>query len=506
MSALPLSTPVAVVGAGAMGSGIAHIAARAGHPVFLYDSRSGAAADAVASQRASFATLAQKGKLDADTAHAASAALQAVDTLDDLAGAGLVIEAIIEDLTVKQELFRRLEAVTAPDCILASNTSSLSITAIASALDAPQRLAGLHFFNPAPLMALVEVVSGLATAPAVVDTLMATAQGWGKTPVRTGSTPGFIVNRVARPYYAEALRLLDEQVSDTATLDALYRDAGGFRMGPFELMDLIGHDVNFAVTSSVWRAFFHDPRFTPSLIQQELVAAGFLGRKSGRGFYDHRGGERPDVQVAPHCPAPDGIVLHGDHPATAALTARLQAHGVACQHQPADDDRLATVGSAVLYPTDGRSAAQRAASSGITDTAVLDLALDYQQASRLAMACAPHCTPAARHALTGLLQAAGIAVSWLVDSPALAVMRTVAMLANEAGDAVHHGVCSAAAADTAMRLGANYPCGPLAWADRIGVATVVQVLDHLAAYYGEDRYRLSPYLRSCLLSGRPCHA
>ncbi|GAB3456378.1 3-hydroxyacyl-CoA dehydrogenase [Insolitispirillum peregrinum] len=506
MSALPLSTPVAVVGAGAMGSGIAHIAARAGHPVFLYDSRPGAAADAVASQRASFATLAQKGKLDADTAHAASAALQAVDTLDELAGAGLVIEAIIEDLTVKQELFRRLEAVTAPDCILASNTSSLSITAIASALDAPQRLAGLHFFNPAPLMALVEVVSGLATAPAVVDTLMATAQGWGKTPVRAGSTPGFIVNRVARPYYAEALRLLDEQVSDTATLDALYRDAGGFRMGPFELMDLIGHDVNFAVTSSVWRAFFHDPRFTPSLIQQELVAAGFLGRKSGRGFYDYRGGERPDVQVAPHCPAPNGIVLHGDHPATAALTARLQAHGVACQHQSADDDRLASVGSAVLYPTDGRTAAQRAASSGIADTAVLDLALDYRQASRLAMTCAPHCTPAARQALTGLLQAAGIAVSWLADSPALAVMRTVAMLANEAGDAVHHGVCSAAAADTAMRLGANYPCGPLAWADRIGVATVVRVLDHLAAYYGEDRYRLSPYLRSCLLSGRPCHA
>jgi 3-hydroxybutyryl-CoA dehydrogenase len=254
--ALLPQTAVAVIGAGAMGAGIAQVAASAGHTVWLLDTRVGAAASAIDGIRAQFEKMAAKGKMTLEAAQAAGARLQAAEQLADLADAGLVVEAIVENLAVKQQLFKDLEVVVSEGCILASNTSSISITAIGAALNNPQRLAGLHFFNPAPLMALVEVVSGLATDQSVADTLFATAQAWGKTPVHAKSTPGFIVNRVARPYYAEALRVLTEGGADCATLDACCREAGGFRMGPFELMDMIGHDVNFAVTNSVWRAFF----------------------------------------------------------------------------------------------------------------------------------------------------------------------------------------------------------------------------------------------------------
>ena len=286
---LPQQAIIAVVGTGAMGAGIAQVAAAAGHPVKLLDNRPGAAEKAVAGIRAQFAKMAEKGKLTAAAAQAAGERLIPVSSLADLADAALVTEAIVENLEAKQTLFSDLEAIVGADCIFGTNTSSISVTAIGAALQRPERLAGLHFFNPAPLMALVEIVSGLATDKAVADTLFATASAWGKTPVHAKSTPGFIVNRVARPYYAEALRLAQEGAADYATIDACCREAGGFRMGPFELMDMIGHDVNFAVTNSVWRAFYNDQRFLPSLIQQELVDAGFIGRKSGRGFYDYRG-------------------------------------------------------------------------------------------------------------------------------------------------------------------------------------------------------------------------
>ena len=249
--ALSTHAVVAVMGAGAMGSGIAQVAAAAGHRVKLLDNRPGAAAQAIDGIRTQFEKMAAKGKLSPEAAKAAGQRLQAVAQLAELADADLVIEAIVENLAVKQQLFKDLEAVVSETCILASNTSSISITAIGAALTSPQRLAGLHFFNPAPLMALVEVVSGLATHHDVAATLLATATAWGKTPVHAKSTPGFIVNRVARPYYAEALRVLTEGGADCATLDACCREAGGFRMGPFELMDMIGHDVNFAVTQSV---------------------------------------------------------------------------------------------------------------------------------------------------------------------------------------------------------------------------------------------------------------
>ena len=503
---LSLQTVIAVVGTGAMGAGIAQVAAAAGHPVKLLDNRPDAAARAVEGIRAQFAKMAEKGKLTAEAAAAASARLSAVHELADLADAGLIVEAIVENLEAKQTLYRDLEAIVGPDCIFGTNTSSISVTAIGAALKHPERLAGLHFFNPAPLMALVEIVSGLATDKAVADTLFASAAAWGKTPVHAKSTPGFIVNRVARPYYAEALRLAQEGAADYATIDACCREAGGFRMGPFELMDMIGHDVNFAVTNSVWRAFYNDQRFLPSLIQQELVDAGFFGKKTGRGFYDYRDGAvRPAAQTeAAQVPA-GMIVVCGESIAAEALADRLTHSGLSFSRAPDSDGRIAEIGRAVIYVTDGRSATQRAAESGVANTVLIDLALDYDKATRLAMAAAEQCEPSAIAAATGLLQASGFAVSRFLDIPGLAVMRTVAMLANEAADAVNQGVCSETAADAAMRLGVNYPQGPLAWADQVGVESIRNVLANLGASYGEDRYRISPLIQRAVFAGRKIH-
>ncbi|MBK8889808.1 MAG: 3-hydroxyacyl-CoA dehydrogenase PaaC [Dechloromonas sp.] len=506
MSALTRDSLIAVVGAGAMGSGIAQVAAVAGHRVRLLDNRPDVAARAVAAIRAQLAKMAEKGRLTAADAAAAGMRLLPAHEIADLADAGLVIEAIVEDLQEKQALFADLEGIVGRDCILGTNTSSISVTAIGAALRHPERLAGLHFFNPAPLMALVEVVSGLATDRAVAETLFDTAAAWGKTPVHARSTPGFIVNRVARPYYAEALRLAQEGAADCATIDAVMREAGGFRMGPFELMDMIGLDVNFAVTSSVWRGFFHDQRFQPSLLQQDLVDAGRLGRKSGRGFHDYREGAAPPAPNSePAQPAPAKITLFGGSTATYALAGRLAAAGVAFERRAAGDGRVAEADGAALYVTDGRSATRRAAESGNADTVLIDLALDYATAGRIAVAAAEQCRPAALAAAVGLLQAAGMAVSRFGDVPGLAVMRTVAMLANEAADAVNQGVCSAAAADSALCLGVNYPRGPLAWADAIGLPAVREVLANLGAAYGEDRYRISPLLHQKVFAARNFH-
>ena len=286
-----------VVGAGLMGAGIAQVAAQAGHEVSLFDARTGAAAAAKAKLAQTLDGLAAKGKL---TSEAAAATLARITPVDSLVPADFVIEAIVEDLGVKRALFAELEALLPNDAVIATNTSSISVTALARGMQHPERLVGMHFFNPVPLMKLVEVVSGLGTSPEVAQAVFDLAGRWGKTAVHTRSTPGFIVNRIARPYYAEALMLLQDRAATPELLDACLRSAG-FRMGPCELMDLIGHDTNFAVTNSVFAANFFDRRFTPSLVQQELVDAGFLGRKSGRGFYRYPDGvpALPDAALPP---------------------------------------------------------------------------------------------------------------------------------------------------------------------------------------------------------------
>ncbi len=515
--ALEKGSVVAVVGSGAMGTGIAQVAAAAGYKVVLFDARPEAVKASITGICNMYGKLAEKGKMTDEEVQAASDRLSGASSLADLKDADIVIEAIVESLDIKRTLFGDLEGIVHDECILATNTSSISVTAIAATLRVPQRVVGMHFFNPVPLMALVEVISGLATSQAVADTVYATAAAWGKNPVHARSTPGFIVNRVARPFYGEALRLLNEQAADAATLDAVMREAGGFRMGPFELMDLIGHDINFSVTQSVFQAYFNDPRFTPSVLQQEMVNAGYFGRKSGRGFYDYTAGA---VKAGAHTEAPqdrpDAVALSMAQGVTGAVTApleeRLLAAGFKINHREALPDSADSeapafhCNGAALFLTDGRSATERAAANKHPDTVLYDLVLDYGSAKRIALARADQCSDAAYNAVVGLLQAAGFAVTRLDDVPGMAVMRTVAALANEAADAVNQGVCSAQAVDIAMQKGVNYPRGPLAWADSVGLGHVASVLSNLASAYGEDRYRLSPLLRRKVAASGTFHA
>ena len=289
------TSTIGVVGAGAMGSGIAQLAAQAGHTVVLVDQHEAALERSAAALAKVAARLVEKGKWSAADSERIQSAIDRTTSLDSLAPCHWVIEAIVEDLGVKQSLFQSLETIVAPDVVLATNTSSLSVTAIAGKLQHPERFMGLHFFNPAPLMALVEVVPALQTDAAHVDRAKSMMDAWGKSPVVTKDTPGFIVNRVARPFYGEALRIFEEGLASRETIDAAMRNAG-FRMGPFELMDLIGNDVNYAVSCSVFEAFYNDPRYRPSLIQKQHVDAGWLGRKSGKGYYAY--GEGQPAQTA----------------------------------------------------------------------------------------------------------------------------------------------------------------------------------------------------------------
>lgn len=511
MTALQQSAVIAVVGAGTMGSGIAEVAAAAGHPVLMYDAGEGAAEKGLAGIRAGADKRVARGKLAQADADALCGRIRVVSSLGDLADAALVIEAIIENLDIKQGLFKDLEALCGDDVILATNTSSISVTAIASTLQNPGRLVGMHFFNPAPIMKLVEVVCGLATDEAVAECVYDTATRWGKTAVYARSTPGFIVNRVARPYYAEALRVLQEQGADVATIDAALTESGGFRMGPLTLMDLIGHDVNFAVTNSVYNAYFQDPRFSPSLVQQELVEAGRLGRKSERGFYDYReGSESPQAATANDnsAQAVEMVQVEGQPGLLRLLADRFSAAGIDVAPTEIADTYGAgalRIGEARLMLSDGRSATVRARDEDIDNLVLIDLAGDFGSAPRAVIAASWQCEDAALAQVTGTLQKAGMAVSVIADVPGLIVTRTVAMLVNEAAEAVLQGVATPRDIDLAMTKGVNYPRGPLAWADRIGLAFITRVLSGLQLSYGEDRYRCSSLLQNYLAAGRLFH-
>ena len=510
MSALPTSAVIGVIGAGAMGAGIAQVAAQAGHSVILHDNQPGAAKAGIDNIRRQLEKRVAKGKMIQGDVDNIIARLQPADAIDALADSHLVIEAIVENLEIKRQVFAQLEALCSPDTLLASNTSSLSITSIAANLERPERMAGLHFFNPAPVMKLVEVVSGLATTTDVADTLYDTAVAWGKVAVHASSTPGFIVNRVARPFYAEGLRLLQEGASDAATIDALLRQAGGFRMGPFELMDLIGHDVNYAVTRSVFDAYYGDTRFEPSLVQQALVEAGRLGRKSGKGFFDYaESAAKPQPTFAePANMELPALVVQGANSTLAPLLERAQEAGLNVVYRESlqqDGSPRLYLGDLVLALSDGRCAAERAVNEGLDALVLFDLCLDYRNASAIALAASHTASPEARQLATAFFQHMGMDVAWLTDTPGLVVLRTVAMLANEAADAVLQGVCSAQDGDLAMQAGVNYPRGPLAWADSLGLPFVHRTLTHLQQSYGEERYRSSFLLRRNALSEESFH-
>ncbi|MFH8367893.1 3-hydroxyacyl-CoA dehydrogenase [Streptomyces sp. NPDC018031] len=481
---IALDSTVAVVGTGTMGQGIAQVALLAGHPVRLHDvapGRSRAAADAI---MARLDRLVEKGRLSAADREAAGKRLLPVADLAALADSALVIEAILEELGAKQQLFTALESVVAEDCLLATNTSSLSVTAVAGALRVPGRVVGLHFFNPAPLLPLVEVVSGFATDQTAADLAYRTVAGWGKTPVRCADTPGFIVNRVARPFYAEAFRVYEERAADPATIDAVLRESGGFRMGPFELTDLIGQDVNEAVTRSVWESFFHDPKFTPSLAQRRLVESGLHGRKAGRGWYDYAdGAQRPEPHTAAPAQPPASVVVRGTLPGPAAeLPAMIERAGIPVRYSEADRPGMLLPSGARLHLADGQTSIE------YHDVVYFDLALDYRTATRVAVSASEDTAPELLREAVGLFQALGKDVSVIGDVPGMIVARTVAMLADFATDAVAKGVASEEDVETAMRLGVNYPRGPLAWGAEVGHATVFDLLTELHKRFPTGRY------------------
>ncbi|MFE2095655.1 MULTISPECIES: 3-hydroxyacyl-CoA dehydrogenase [unclassified Streptomyces] len=484
MTALDLSRPVAVVGTGTMGQGIAQVALAAGHPVRLYDAVPGRAREAAEAIGARLDRLVAKDRLTTADRDAARARLTPADSLAELSDCTLVVEAVLERLDVKQKLLRELEDVVADDCLLATNTSSLSVTAIGGALVNPGRFVGLHFFNPAPLLPLVEVVSGFATDVTSATRAYETARAWGKTPVACADTPGFIVNRIARPFYAEAFAVYEAQAADPATIDAVLRESGGFRMGAFELTDLIGQDVNESVTHSVWQSFFQDVRFTPSLAQRRLVESGRLGRKSGHGWYDYaEDAERSEPHTAEKERPPVYVVAEGGLGPAAELLTLVREAGIEVREEDEDSGtRLVLPSGGQLVLADGQTSVE------FRDVVYFDLALDYRKATRIALSASQDTAPQTLAEAIGLFQALGKEVSVIGDIPGMIVARTVARIVDLAHDAVAKGVATEEDIDTAMRLGVNYPLGPFEWSRRLGRGWAYDLLDDLHLRDPSGRY------------------
>lgn len=481
-----------IVGAGAMGRGIAQIAAQAGLRVLLFDLQPGAAAAARDAIAATLGGLAAKGKLDRAAADAATARIEPAAALEALAPCDIVIEAIIEKLEAKRQLFAALEDLVGTDCLLASNTSSLSVTEIAAACRRPGRVAGYHFFNPVPLMKVVEVVDALLTEPWVGETLGELARRMGHTPVRAKDTPGFIVNHAGRGYVTEALRLLGESVAEFNVIDAILREAAGFRMGPFELLDLTGLDVSHPVMEAIYRQYYEEPRYRPSALAAQRLAGGLLGRKSGRGFYAYENGKQ---QVPPAAPAPAArpaaIWVSNARPQLAASVRALvlQLGGLLDESQSPQDGALC-----IVTPL-GEDASTCAAREGLDAARTVAIDALFGLDRRRTLMTTPLTTAAMREAAHGLFAADGVPVSVIRDSAGLVAQRVLAHIVNIGCDIAQQGIAQPADIDRAVTLGLGYPKGPLALGDAIGARTVLSVLENLQDCYGDPRYRPSPWLK-----------
>lgn len=496
---------IAVVGGGTMGAGIAALACRAGIPTVLCDLDEAAVAAGARRAHAVLEDAVVRGKLSvAEVERAAARLTTASDLAVAATGCSLVLEAVPERLELKRELLGTL-ARAAPGAVLASNTSSLSIADLAQGLPAPEQLVGLHFFNPPAAMRLVEVVATPRTDPVAVATARALAEATGKTVVEVADGPGFLVNRCARPYYLEALRIVEDGVASPAEVDRVCRLGGGFPMGPFELMDLVGIDVGLAATRSMWEQSFGEPRWRPSPLQVRMVAAGSLGRKSGRGF---RTGEEAAGEPSRACAAPPrAIAVLGADALASQLRERAGAQGVALVTASEAELCVATSSAAAAAAPPGAPLLVSCGDAGSTTrreraACGFQLVLPLAASGLVELARGPWTDVPAAQRAEALFGALGFAVAWVQDAPGLVLGRIVAQLVNEAWFAVAAGVAPADEVDRAMTLGLGYPRGPLAWGGQLGPGRVVALLDALLAQEGDPRYRVAPTLRRAALAER----
>jgi 3-hydroxybutyryl-CoA dehydrogenase len=511
---LTADVDIAVVGAGSTGMDIAEVAARAHHTVLVLDTRPGVAELGICRVRKRLARDVSCDDLDAGEARVIAGCLRPVATIGDLAGCGVVIEASDEDERTKRNLLRSVEAAVGQgegrDVLLATDTSSVSVTAVAAALRRPGMLVGLHFFATAPQTSLVEIVRGDATDPKVVETAIELARSWGKTPVLCRSAPGFVVDRITRPFFGEAYRVAESRAADPATIDAVLREAGGFRRGAFELGDDIGQDNDLIVSRVVWERTFHDQRYAPTVLQQRLVDAGRLGRRVGRGVFAYTPeGESLDAEplTAPRRTPPRAVELvDDDFGPMAPFLDRVEAGGVVIERRELAEDQvgeelpgLRLPGGGLLRATDGSTARSwmLEAPCGVV---LLDWAHDPASCRRVVLMAPRDVEPGVLDSAIGLCQAAGAEVSVIGDVAGGIVARTVSMLVNEAVDLVARGDATATDVDVAMLLGAGYPSGPLEWGDRIGAVRVATVLGELHDETPTGRYRISPRLDEAIIA------
>jgi len=487
-----------IVGAGTMGQGIAQVSVLGSMRTLLLDSHQGAAAAAVAAIAGRLDRLVEKGRLDTAEAGAAMARLQAVDSVTDLTPCDAVVEAIFEDLEAKRTLFGEIESVVAPACLIVSNTSSIPIAAIARACTRPERIAGLHFFNPVPVMQLVEVIRGPETGDAVVTALAALGRRMGRVPVTVKDAPGFLVNLGGRAMTTEGLRLAHEAVATPAQIDAIMRDCGGFRMGPFELMDLTGIDVNFPVSQIIYDGYMQDPRLRTAPNHKALFDAGHLGRKTGHGWYRYDTGGR---KVDPPSPDHRSDAAPARRVALAEADDGLSAFCAEVGLSVAEDDGVLPILAAPL----GDDATRTALRTGADFRRLVALDLACDTAKRVTLMSSPGADPGVRDAVAAAITASGRKVTAIKDSPGFVAQRLCAMIANLGCYMAEIALAAPQDIDLAMKLGLNYPHGPLELADRLGVQTTCAILERLQAITGEDRYRPTLWLSRRAALGLPVH-
>jgi 3-hydroxybutyryl-CoA dehydrogenase len=485
---------VGVIGAGAMGRGIAQIAAQAGSTVRLFDTQAQAVQKAREDIASQWTRLQEKGRMDEAAVRACNERLLPASSLSGLADCDLVIEAIVERLDVKKSLFAELEGIVGESAVLATNTSSLSVTAIAAGTKRPRRVAGYHFFNPVPLMKVVEVIAGLKTDGEVCTRLAAYAREMGHTPVQAQDTPGFIVNHAGRGYGTEALRLVSEGVADFATVDRILKDQVGFRLGPFELLDLTAVDVSHPVMEAIYRQYFEEPRYRPNVITAQRMAGGMFGRKSGEGFYKYVDG-KAQVPVEPPVPNVDEVppVWVSTRAARRAeLYQLLKDLGAKIETGQSPSMNALTLVAPLGFDVTTVAVVERLDPAR---TVGIDMLIEDSATKRRVLATNPATRPDMRDAAHALFARDGKPVSVIRDSGGFVTQRVIATIVNIASDICQQRICSPKDLETAVTLGLGYPLGPLAMGDRWGPTNILEVLFNMQTVYGDPRYRPSPWLR-----------